>query len=459
MTETLTEQPTIEALRSRITATKLFPETIVNLQPHTRTEGVIIPVLVTATRTPDAGPEEHVHTIQALEPAPSGNGWLHRRGVGDFLRYEVAEVNPEPVNGHHYRSLGSDQYLVRYNDDDHIGDRHVAACPWSLIRGAGTTPWVVPADGLHGMTLHPYVEVEYDEAAPAVPEAEETAVRTAETEEPAEEEPATIGNEESGPTRGMGFVEENGTVLLDPDMVPGEMYLLWADERYDPAYSDTYLVTYLGGDATAPASFLAYGYFDWSRGRDMVRWTSDYYSAYTTNRMHWAKAALVKPEPDDAASEGAVTTMTTTLEEEREAFTEFNERANRIAKDAGWCSEYDRIVTSVGMKGRFKRYSFDVSVTFTFDDDNPSSATDVRVRELHGLDNSLSLTSIEYSATMDVTVIVEDQPSREDAENWIDSSVLEDRISETTTGLRNIDVSDYSIDDWENLDGDDEDDD
>jgi hypothetical protein len=463
MTETLTEQPTAEALQSRITDTKQFPETVVETPTtglHDTGRGAAQSIYISRMATVDQGREDWLHTIHSLVPAPTGNGWLdrvtpHRPGAS-FDRYYGAVVNPEPVNGHYYRSLGEDQYLVRYNDDAHILDRNLSTLPWSLIRGAGTTPWVVPSDGLMGMALHPYVEVEFDEAAPAE---EETAVRTAETEEPAAEV-ATIGNTDRDPTRGMALAEEDGTVLLDPEMVKGGTYLLWADNgnaTFDHEYGDTYLLEFVGDDPLNSAHFIPYGYYDWNRGRDELRWTHDYYSLWSANGMHWAKAALVKPEAAEDA--GAVVEHDELRDTEREEFEAFNTRANEIARTAGWCNEYDRIVTSVGMRGRYKRYSFDLSVTFTFEDYNPSSATDTQVRERHDLDTSLSLTNIAYTGTIDVTVTVENQPDRESAEGWIDSSVIESALNSATTGLSNFDITDWEVTDWENLDGDDDEDD
>lgn len=453
MTETLTEQPTAAALQSRLAQDLTFPEHVVRTRPGSFREGSMHNIYV--VESPEEGPQENVGTIMSLEPAPSGNGWLNRNiGNGMFHRYYGALVSPTPVNGHYYRSLGTDQFLVRYNDDAHMSDRGQAGMPWTLLRGRGTATWPVPNDGLGGdLTAWPYVEVVFDESAAVIPAAEETAVRTAETEDAT----ATIGNDETGPTRGMARVEADGTVLLDPEMVKGEMYLLWpADNEYQSEWGTTFLVAFVGDDPTRSLDFIPYGYYDWNRGRGQLRWTNDYYTLYSTEGMHWAKAALVKPEA--AEDDAAVTVHEELLETEEAAFKEFNRKANAIARNAGWCEEYDRIVTSVGMKGRYKRFSFDLSVDITFTDNSPSSDTDRRVREQHGLDVSLSLNEITYTGSIDVTVTVETQPDRESAENWIDADVIEREISSATSGV-SFEITDWTVTDWDSLDGDDDDED
>jgi len=459
MTATITEQPTTEAIEARIRHLD-FPETAVNTPStglHDRGEQDAKLIYVTGISDIDPGREEWVGTIRRLVPAPSGNGWLDRETPGrpgaSFDRYNGAVVCPEPVNGHYYRSIGDDRFLVRFNDDEHRTDRGREEYPWTLLRGRDESVWPVPNDGLLGMTLWPYVEVEFTEAA-----AEETAVRTAETEEAAAEEPevATVGNTDQDPTFGKALAEEDGTVLLDPEMVTGGAYLVWDGLNFEHDYSNVYLVRFVGDDVTDSSHFVTYGYFDWNSRASEPRWSSDYYAAVSTVGNHWAKAAYGKPEATENTSD--VTALEALADEELTRFREFNRLSNQIAKTAGWCGEYDRIVSGVGMRGRYKSYDVNVSATFTFENRNVSGAVDSAVAENHGLDSSLSISTIEYSATMDVTVRVDNATDADDAEEKVGTSDVEAAIEAMALGLSNIDVSDYEIESTDRVDGGDDDD-
>jgi hypothetical protein len=457
MTETITEQPPVDLIVERCNLLT-FPEPAV-ATPSTGISdgGDNAARAIYIFDNPD-GRAEYVGTVKPLVPAPSGNGWLDRvtpRAGESFDRYYGAQVNPEPENGKHYRTIGGGiSILVRYNDDEHSADRNMDSRAFSLIRSEGENAWTLPGDGVNSLSGWPYIEVSFDSAdaaddeQPGTAETDDqvTAVRTAVEDAEAEAEAevpavATIEDGPEAPTRGMALKEEDGTVLLDPELVQGQAYLFWQNEGWEHRYSDTWLRVYLGKREDNDAErWLELGSADWDRYASAVRWANNYADTgiATSGRYHWAKASYGRPEADETVT---ATTWTTALDAERTAFEEFNERTNDIAEDAGWCEEYDRIVTSVGMTGRNMKWDVEVEVEFTFSNTDPSSRVDEFLASHHDL-SGLTISNADYKATATITITVEGKDS-DAAEDNVDSSELENYLR------GQMDYASYiSIDDW-----------
>lgn len=373
--------------------------------------------------------------------APAFRGtWVHfvggrRGGTSQWTRSRGAVINPEPVNGRYYRTVAGVNLLVRYNDDAHTGDRHRPTMPWSLIRGEGEQVWVIPNDGLLSLADYAYIEVEAPANVDAVTatDADVTAVRTALVVED-----ITV----NGPTRGMAQAEDDGTVLLSPDPVVGDMYLLWDTRRWDPARTVTDLVTYTG-EEDGVKRWASVGYYGWDRYNNRVTFQLDHYRGLVTPaEPQWAKLRMEVPEPTSTPEQVAV--LRAQLETLQSARKEFNTALNQLASDNDWCGEYERIIEKVGMKGRRTEWEVELSVDFTFEDNNPEgSNVEDAAEERYG--SSMTLTEVRYTAKMDVTlrVTAQDEDSIDDA---ISTSDIHDQIRDAL-GYRasNIDVDDYSI--------------
>jgi len=453
MTATLTEQPTLDALESRCTLLT-FPEAAIHTDsPDEGTTEFL--VYVTGTAAPSAGDEDKIGTIMRLRPA-HGPTWLDRHEDSTYHRYVGAMVNPEPVNGHHYRTIGGGaSILLRYNDDDHVGDRNNRRYPWSLLRAEGETVWPVPDDGVPTLSAFPYIEVRFeagdaaDDEQPDTADSEAvTAVRTA-VEEAEAAGPATIEDGKRTPTRGMAMKEEDGTVLLDPPLVQGMTYLFWRPEGFDEEYSDSYIQMFTGTDPLDAGAFRSIGQVDWHRSADAVRFMAGHHSTGITadSRHHWVKVDFTRPAPrEEGTSTSTALTYITTMDEEEQQFSEFNEKVNDIAEDAGWCEEYDRIVKSVGMVSREHAWEVEVSVDFTFEDRNPTGSFDEEAREYHDLE-TLTINNASYRASATVTVRVDSAKDSDSAEEQVDSSMIESALRAQMEHASNIDVDDWTVQD------------
>ena len=299
------------------------------------------------------------------------------------------------------------------------------------------------------MGAFPYIEVVFESLhaagdQPAEGDDTATAVRTAETA--AAEAAAAVPTWEDGErtaTRGFAKPEADGTILLDPELVPGEAYIFWVRRDFDEPYSDSYLAYYTGGDPDEAGSFRNIGTVDWNRHDDAPRYAQTSYNpGLRSSRFHWAKLELGRPEPDE---QRVPLTYHQMRDEEASSFDDFNERLNDIAEEAGWCDEYDRIVKEVGMRSRVHRFRADVSVTFTFYDSSPSSRVDSDLSEEYEAPG-LELTHASYTGTMTVQVEVECK-DEDDVSDQIDTSVLESKLREIMEGVSGIDVSDYDVTD------------
>jgi hypothetical protein len=417
-------------------------DTPVETDPTADQIGEMVMVYVTSTYR-SAGSQEDVGTFQLLRGSRSQEGWIKIDESGNAgARLFGAVVDPAPVNGRTYRMLGgSTRFLVRYNDEDHTGDRHRSAHAWSVIGADGTLPHYVNDDSIHEdnvRRMH-YIEVAGPAAAP------ETDDRSS--------LPATIGNEETGATRGLAVTDAEGMVALNPARVDGKMYLVWnAVGRME---RETQVAVFHGpaDPADSRAGFISMGAYYGAGAEARVSATERTIPDH--GQIAWAELALVRPEVTEdhrvagQAKESAFYAEVAALETKYE---DFNEALNELAKEKGWCSEYEDIITPLGMTGRTnKKYDVEVTVEFSADIDSPSSALDSRVEsEVGGSGISLSSVSISGSAT--VTIYGVETEDTDSFSDYISTSDVEDALDNQLSSVSNLSVSDWSVEDWNEAD-------
>jgi len=377
-----------------------------------------------------------VGTVRTVVAAQSRHGWLTENAAGRRARVFGSLVNPAMVDGHYYRSLDATGMLVRYNDAEHTGDRHLPGQPLSIISTNGDT-WPVPDDGTTWTDAVYYIEVEAPEPVTATPPAAELA--------DAHQFAADLSPE--GPTRGYAKLDAQGRAPLNPTPAPGGMYLVWVAGR---EWTDTRL-SYLGM-ALSPAAegeqpgFVYSGSWRWRNGRpefNVDAWTSGPSVERDTESLNW-----VEMQPVNAATNTAVMpdSFRSTAAAEAQSFEELNEALNELADDHDWCSDYESVIEPLGMNGRNKDKDWVVAVdvTFTFDDESPTGDFDQRASVRHGMDMEISNAS--YSATARLSIHVSDT-SEQGARDYIDSNLLEDRLRSEMSHASNIDITDWDIDD------------
>jgi hypothetical protein len=344
-----------------------------------------------------------------------------------------SRLNPEMVNGHYYRSLDAHGLLVRYNDDDHAANRNLPGLSLSILASNGGA-WPIPGDGTNWTDNVEYIEVERPEG------------------EPVPEEPMDVhqSNAADGPTWGLAKVDEAGAVALNPAPEPGKLYLVWANraEAWDTDTRITYLA-YQSDDTAEGANQFGYiGAYSSSGGT--VAFVNDTYltpNGDDRDVLQWAELALTAPEKD---AEALPATWHDLASSEETAFEELNEAMNELADDQRWCSDYEDIVTALGMTGRNADYCVEVDVTFTFEDQNPPGEFDERAAERHDL-YGMTITSARYTANARVSIYVSDT-TEQGARDYVDSNEIEEHLSNAMSHASDIDVDDYSIIDVEKSD-------
>jgi hypothetical protein len=405
-----------------------------------------------------------VGTVRMVGPSYSTqNGWLYYRENGQVTRVFGAPLNPEPVNGHHYRLIdgGHPGYLLRYNDDDHRDERGRANLPWTIIEtGYGDDRSIFGADGFSNNTItSPYVEVNY---APAEAEATPWA-------EPVEAPPETVGNPtviNHTETWLHGLAERNpgGDVTLNPEPVVGKMYLL-----REKATSDYTRLAMWTPDGFA-ISGLIDGYHDFTRDRGLPFGTRDQYD-YVQFEMN---------QPTKVDDRAAVVHFKRLLHEEKVQYHGWQEALNELADEHDWCGEYESAVHRLGIMDRGLRrddevpavpdidengdpigepepttlrrlFEFDVNYDATFELEQPSGRVDDALA--YSINITLSTSSMRFDGNGSVRVgpISAEGTDLEDMErearDSIDSAMVEEAITNNLSEADLIEVTDYNIDD------------
>lgn len=429
---------TIDTFTTVTSALTPITETPVSRNPNTaeaNRAGTYYDNLLYVTRVESTDIDaERVGTVVKVAPSPATDGWFFERPNGNLGRVYGAVLNEPMVDGHYYRQLGGRNLLVRYNDEDHRGDRNVATLPLSPLAEAGA-PWPFPNDGMGMWDNTPYIEVVEPALTPA-------------PAEPTDAHQFVEDISATGRTYGFAQAEEDGRVRLNPDLEAGEMYLFWSPNlpRGASVMTEVRLVLAVAaGDE--PATFAHIGYYTMERvgGEEVPYFYSNRRTVLDSSTdKAWAKLALAaaaEPVHTDAAQ------YRTTLTTERAGFAEFNDATNTLANDHDWCSEYDDIVTAVGMEGRTKSlndYYVTVSADFSFSVDDVSSSMDREIANHYDVPG-FSGSRATFTGTASVDIFVSEQESEEDARDNVGTSEIEEALSNMMSYADDIDVDDYSI--------------
>lgn len=436
---------TIERFTTALTDLAPVTETPVTRNPTVAESGnsdYAFLLYVTGSEQETTANRARYNTVVRVMASPSQAGWLHKVNGSDWeiVRLYGAPLNPVMVNGHYYRTLNHRNMVARYNDEDHRAGRNVPNLPLSMIAGDGT-PWPFPNDGMSMWADDiPYIEVEAPALTPADPPAA--------AEEPTDAHQFVEDTSVDGPTFGFAQAEDDGRVRLNPDLEAGQMYLFWSPGLARGANSMTEARLVLAAATEdEPAQFAHIGY--WTSERVSGGLVPYFYSNRRTvldsaTEKAWAKLALAASTEPTVTDTDRFTTLLTT---EQSEFREFNDATNTLAEDNDWCSEYEDIVTTVGMEGRTKKvndYYVTVSADFSFYADSVSSNMDREIANSYDVPG-FSGTSATLTGSATVDIFVSERTDEDDAGECIDSSMVEEALENMMSNASDIDVSDWSI--------------
>lgn len=413
-----------------------------------RRSGVRHMIWVTGTTIP-AG-NDYVGTFQHAIPAGSGDGWL-MDGAFQTIRVRGAIVDPVPVNGGIYRALGPSRWLLRYNDEDHRGDRHSRENPWSIIGGEGTAPHFSDGDSpvMGYMDRSHYLRVQSPDDRSSVLTEDDL-----ELEVPVAPEPvARIANDRTGPTRGFAVTGDDGLVEVNPERVVGRTYIVWDTENLTARELGMAMFHGPADPVDRTAGFVSVGSLIGTMTDDPadVRRNTTERDLPISRRIAWAELALVERPVLTADQRIAAQQKAELLRSQTRAlqssYTEFNDALNELAKDKGWCSEYEDIIKPLGMIGRNRKYDVEVSVSFSFDMDSTSSAVDSAISRQTGMELDVSSLTVNSSTT--VTIYgVECSGDTDSMSEYISSSDVEDALENLLNHTDNLSVDDWSVEDY-----------
>lgn len=435
------------------------------------------PLLIVAFEDHDAARrweiEDHVGTVRMVGPSYSSHrGWLHYHRTGELTRVYGAPLNPEPVNGHHYRLLDGNHpgYLLRYNDDDHRDDRGRRELPWTILEtGFGVDRPFFASDGFSNHTItSPYVEVHAAIAATPQPVVAETDTEATPWAAPVEA-PVAVGN----PTvlahtdpRLHGLAERNlgGDVILNPEPVVGKMYLLMARTRGE--YTRLAMWTPEG----FAISGLIDGYHDFNRDR----------GNNFAQPADWDYVQFEMNQPSKADDPVSLVQYKRTLHEEKVQYHSWQEALNELADEHDWCGEYESAVHRLGIMDRGLRrsdeipavpdiddngdeigvpepttlrrlFEFDVNYDASFELESPSGRVDDALTYTMDITVSTSSMRFDGSGTVRVGPISAEGTNLEDMErearDSIDSSMVEDAINNNLSEADLLEVHNFTADD------------
>lgn len=408
-----------------------------------------------------AGVTEHLGTVRMVGPSYSNhNGWLYYVN-DDIVRVHGAPLNPEPVNGHHYRLLSANHagYLLRYNDDDHRNDRGRGDLPWTILEtGFGADAPMFGPDGFSNHTItNPYVEVNYTPQAAASPWANAT-----------EPEIATVGIPTTIPATDRRLhslaVSVDGLVTLNPEPVLGQMYLLFPKNN---GTDSTRIAMWTAGGFAIYGLLDSYHDFARDRGNNL------------TQPAAWDYVDLAMTEPRVIADQHRVVSLKRTLHDEKVQYHGWQEALNELAEEHDWCGEYESAVHRLGVMDRGLRrddpvpavpdiddngdpvgepepttlrrlFMFDVSYDATFELESPSGRVDDAINYSTGITLSTSSMRFDGSGSVRVGPISAEGTDLEDMErearDSIDSSMIEDAINADLSDADLNEVHNFNVD-------------
>lgn len=401
-----------------------------------------------------SGVGDWVGSVRMVGPSYSNHdGWLLYSPGGEIVRAYGAPLNPEPINGSHYRLLSGNHngYLLRYNDDEHAADRGSRNLPWTILHTGFEGDAPIFADGFSNHTItNPYVEVNYTPGA-AAPWAD-----------PVE---ATVGiptTMASSNRRLHGLaVAVNGVVTMNPEPVLGQMYLLLPKSSVEDY---TRVAMWVQGGFAVSGYIDGYGDFTRDRGNLLAQ------------PDHWDYVLMELHEPIRLTNPQVLLNHKRALHDEKVLYHSWQERLNELAEEHDWCGEYESAVHRCGVMNRDLRrddpvppvpdidengdeieveppimrrlWNFEVSWNATMELDSPESRVDDALSRNIGVD--IEASSMRFEASGSVTVgpiAIEGNHTSEDSErearDQIDSSMVEEAINANLSDADLIEVTNF----------------
>ncbi len=242
-----------------------------------------------------------------------------------------AVVDGTPRTGWYYLVFG--KYVVRYNNDYELRQRHHSTSPWSVVAGPNGEPWPLPND--HVPALDPddhYIAVEFDLS---------NLGQSGDRPE--------WNDDYAAVTYGIHKTEEDGSVILNPELHVGELYLCWNQQAVADGSEYVRLGMYVGGGNVEEAFAYTGHYYRYSNSDYAVPDFSAQY-AYTTVADNWVKFGF---RDAAAITNTSTSTYDRALKRLNDEFENFNEETNKLARERQWCSSYEGITGRVGMKSRW----------------------------------------------------------------------------------------------------------
>lgn len=436
----------LERVQTSTTTESLFsPDvlaTVINVDtPHDWAGGLVAdqPLLVTRVSGMQQGTEPPdyampwVGTVRMVRGANiTHRGWVVPRPDHDpdgvSIRVFGAPVNPEMVADHYYMIIGAEFGPAAY-----LGAvmqyRPGASIQYALVRHGDGRPLVNP-DGWHDFSSFAYVEVQMPEdAAPraedAAPSSIEELVESDDFGLLDDEEPVGIPTDiprSDVPVHGRNYIPEDERVPFKPEPVLGNYYVVWWPEN----------TTYPRVAVYEEAGFIQVG--------RAGRWGYEADYAVTPLDMenaHWTHLIETPTTPSTDSSDAEVTRLNSETDRVVNEFEDMKDALDQMARDKGWCDEYEEVMKRGGMEGRAERirppeperhaYQIEVRATFEWSGNPSSGSIDSAVAEWAEVDE-VDVTDITLTGHKTFTLETLVAENEDVARNSITNSSVENEL-------------------------------
>jgi hypothetical protein len=365
------------------------------------------------TRVKAGDRESWLNTFRFVTSSADGDEWTssNRRVYG-------AVVDGTPRSGWHYLVFG--KYIVRYNNEYELQRRNHSSSPWSVVAGPNGEAWPLPND--HVPALDPddhYIAVEFDVSNLGQSDAAKP----------------DWDDEYAAVTYGLHKTEEDGSVILNPELHVGELYLCWNQEAVASKTEFVRLGIYVGGGKVDQAFAYSGHYYKYSDSPyATVEFNAQY--EYSTVADNWVKFSLNSATVETQTSTDQYDRKLARVEQE---FTEFNEATNKLARERSWCSSYESITQKVGMKSRWHGWWYaevKTTVCVTRDEVEGYTARDI-LSYLNMSGRKIRNLSMEAEMTFRIPAIRAD--SEELAKEKVDETLIRKALK-----IQNLEVQDFT---------------
>ena len=407
--------------------------------------------------------EDVLGRVVPVRPNQFRTGWYYNPGTIDAdghrqrgIYVTGPEINPAPRNGHFYAEIvprwSSNldvPFTLRWNDQDHASQRAYTGNPWTIVASHDST-----AGNAVGQQrfVTPRLWVEVLDPADTPPTMETLDLDQIFSTDLAEPTPVVTGvdNTATGPTLGKAHVEEDGSVLLDPEPEIGGMYLTWYDGGTDWFTDHVMVHSYYG-------EFNTIGYFHRGLDGEVRHVTDSWVSPSTRGTKHWAKLALTSAEPNTETEAARLATLQERLLSTHDNFEALNTRLNELADSEGWCSEYERVMETIGMRNRRQRdelpyggeirtdraYNIEVNVDFAGEIDYPRGTLESAIERDGNFSGSVGTVTFNASTTVTLYGVIADDEDA--ARELIYTARIEEEFD--NLGITYSEITDWSITD------------